>query len=174
MATPIFGVSVEWGMVRVNSLKLRIAGLLLSMPLYFAWSHTAEARVRFGEDHTIHFIQNVDIKGPHDEVLYLGYKITTFYLFAGVYVRDDGYILGIKGHEGSGHFNLTADQIEDYQHRGLLPNPMPHYSISIYEYIMGYLLWIVLFIIGMWALLDRLRRQRRALATVAAPSKEKP
>ncbi|MEC8832056.1 MAG: hypothetical protein VX772_06835 [Bacteroidota bacterium] len=69
-------------------------------------------RVRglFGKSERIEKIMDVDIKGSNGEDLYLGYKTTSQFFFMGVYIKDDGYVLGIKGKFGS-YYPLDNQQL---------------------------------------------------------------
>lgn len=80
----------------------KFLGLIISVfVITAAMSSEAEAAIPFGEKETIHKIVDVDLKGGNGEALYLGYKTHTYFLIAGLYVKDDGYVLGIRqNHSG--------------------------------------------------------------------------
>jgi hypothetical protein len=116
----------------------------------------------FGKQETIKKLQDVSIKGSKGEDLYLGYKTSALFVFFGVYFKDDGYVLGIKKGYGS-YYPLDEKQIKEFQEQGHLPKPLPKYSISFFDYLMGYSLWIVLpFIIGFQILKHRYKKQAKA------------
>ena len=56
---------------------------------------------RIGAQDSIHFIQDVTLKGPQNEALFLGYATRTKMFLAGVYIVDEGYVLGIKDRSSS-------------------------------------------------------------------------
>ncbi len=51
----------------------------------------------FGKDETIDCIVDVQLEGASQEALCLAHKHTKIFVVAGVWVRDDGYVLGVKG-----------------------------------------------------------------------------
>lgn len=73
----------------------------------------------------------------------LGHKYTLYFFIAGIYLSDDGYVLQDKGAFKTYH-PLSEKEIKELQASGTLPSPMPGYSISIWSYLFGYSLWIVL------------------------------
>lgn len=104
------------------------------------------AKVMFGtQDHLVK-IQDVDIKGPAGETLYLGHKYAQHAFIAPYMLSDDGYILGVAGQNR--YYKLDAKMIEQFQASGKLPKPLPPYEISIIDYLFGYLLWIVLAVLA--------------------------
>lgn len=139
---------------------LLLLGFLLSSP--------AQA-YRFGTDESITKIQDVTLKGPDDEALFLGHMTRTRWFLAGLYVEDAGYVLGVEG-PGKRYFTMpTGEALAGFQRNGVLPSPLPGYSISAFDYIFGYSLW--------WALAlgaalvwfgDRKKRQAAAQAAMSA------
>ena len=100
----------------------------------------------FGHYEDTHKIVDVKLLGKDNEKLFLGYKTDSFYLEAGVFIKDAGYILGIEGEEGSYYPMPTGDDLRYYQDKNLLPNPLPQYNIPIMDYLIGYSLWIIAFL----------------------------
>jgi len=92
----------------------------------------------FGVDENIHTIQ--DIEGTE---MCLAHKTTLHFFFLGIYVSDDGYVLAPKGTYNE-YIPLTDNEIREMQNEGSLPNPLPKYSIPVFEYIFGYSLWILI------------------------------
>jgi hypothetical protein len=134
-----------WAMrIRLFAATLFAAWLTIS----FLSPNTANAKLMFGKDETIHFIQDVDLK-YQDKALYLAHKVSTQFFLAGLYVNDDGYVLGIKG-EDKRYFSMPGgDALERYQKQGLLPNPLPPYSLGFFDYLFGYSLWIILVVLAL-------------------------
>ena len=57
---------------------------------------------------------------------------------------DDGYVLGLQG-DATGYYPMpTGKDLSDLQAEGVLPEPLPPYSISTVDYALGYSLWIFL------------------------------
>ena len=63
-------------------------------------------RLMFGKQENLKEIQDIALRGPEGEDLYLGYKTTSFFFGDGVYMKDDGYVLGIRGQEQ--YYSLIA------------------------------------------------------------------
>ena len=96
------------------------------------------AKIYFGTQDYLRPIQDVAIKGPNGEELYLGNKYS-FHSFVMPYsLSDDGYILGVKGRNAI--FLLDKTKIERFQASGPLPTPLPAYELSALDYVMGHLL----------------------------------
>ena len=100
------------------------------------------AQFGFGDDGRVTPIQDVKLKGPQGEALTLAYKTSSKWFLLGLYLRDDGYVLGVKNEPGRYHA-LSGDQIERWQMSGLLPKPLPAYNIAMIDYVLGYSMWIV-------------------------------
>jgi len=107
--------------------------------------------MKFGIQEQIHCIHDVSLKGSKGEDLCLGYKTSSYWIGAGIYLSDDGYVLKIKGDNSYYSFPPT-DKVEALQKQELLPEPLPDYSIPFYEYAFGYSLWIVLLGVAVYTL----------------------
>ena len=71
----------------------------------------------------------------------------TFHLFlAGIYLTDDGYVLQKKG-DSFRYIPLDKEKTDELQKSGLLPTPLPNYSIPIGAYLVGYSLWPIILVI---------------------------
>lgn len=103
-------------------------------------------KVRFGTHETINTIQITN--NPQYN---LGYKTRIYFFFAGCYLKDDGYVLQ-KVDDTKSYISLNTAQIRELQQDGMLPTPLPTYSISFLDYLIGYSNWIVLgiTIVSMW------------------------
>ena len=97
----------------------------------------------FGKSERINKITDVTIKGANGEDLYLAYKTTSLFIFMGVYMKDDGYVLGVKGSIGT-YYPLDEEQIKKFQASGNLPTPLPSYKIALTEWLWGFSVWILL------------------------------
>lgn len=117
---------------------------ILTIILFTVSSNNVFARKGLiGKDERVKKIQDLEVKGPNGEELFLAYKTTSQFLFFGLYLSDDGYVLGIKGQYGR-YYPLTKEQITELQEASQLPNPMPAYKIPWTDYLMGYSLWFIL------------------------------
>ena len=108
----------------------------------------AHALVLFGTSEDVHFIQDVGLTGPEGEPLFLGYKTTTSYFVGGVAFSDDGYILAVRASPDHILDLPEGEALRSFQTRGLLPSPLPAYSVNVFEYVRGFSLWIVIVLLG--------------------------
>ena len=97
----------------------------------------------FGEQEEIRKISDVSLKGGEAEGLFLGYKTRGLFILAGVYVTDGGYVLGVTGDESKYYSFPTGDELREFQASGMLPKELPKYSLSPWDYIVGYSLWLI-------------------------------
>lgn len=147
-----------------------LAGLRFVPLLVLALVMSSPAQAyKFGTDESIHKIQDVTLKGAEDEKLFLGYMTRTRWFLAGIYVEDAGYVLGVDG-PGKRYFNMpTGEPLAGFQRNGFLPDPLPGYSLSVWDYIFGYSLWWALALGALWVwFADRRKRRAAAQAPIAA------
>ncbi|HXW30158.1 MAG TPA: hypothetical protein VEK55_12415, partial [Xanthobacteraceae bacterium] len=100
-------------------------------------SPAAAAGGRFGTQEYLRPIQDVAIKGPNGEALYLGHKFSFYSFFLPYSLSDDGYILGVKGRDQ--YIRLDPASIARFQAGGQLPSPLPKYELSAVDYAFGHL-----------------------------------
>jgi hypothetical protein len=108
--------------------------------------------VYFGTEDTIREIQ--PIPGTN---FFLCHKHHSYYFLGGLYLSDDGYVLREKATHRKPYFYdpskaeryvpLTSEKIAELQQAGILPNPLPGYSIPVGDYIAGYSLWLFLMLV---------------------------
>ena len=103
--------------------------------------------VMFGTSENIARLQDVDVLGPNGEALFLGYKTTKRFFGAGLYVTDDGYVLGLRS-DAMRYLALTPLQIRELQQRRQLPTPLPSYRLGIFDLLIGYSLWLILAVVA--------------------------
>ena len=121
--------------------SISIAGLMLVGIL--AFSNQVHS-MGFGGQETIHKIVDVKLKGANSEKLFLGYKTYILFFIAGIYVKDEGYVLGISGSNSKYYPFPSGEELKNFQASGMLPTELPEYSIPFIEYVFGYSLWIIL------------------------------
>lgn len=142
-------------MKRVAVLSLLLACLLaLSAPV---------AAQTFGNEETLHKLQDVEIVGAENEALSLGYKTTTHNILLPYTITDDGYVLVVRD-DSKKFYTMTAEEIAGWQDAGLLPDPLPPYEISLLDRIMGHLLYPTLVLIALLYLVPWLRKRNKAKA----------
>jgi hypothetical protein len=114
---------------------------------------------RFGKDINIVKIQDVKMKGPNGEALFLGYLLETDYFLLGTQIEDKGYVIGVRG-ISDGYYRLPDDQkLQIAKRTGLLPREFPAYAISPTQYLMGYSLWLSIAILGLWMFLANISKK---------------
>lgn len=128
-------------------------------------------KLMFGWDDTIACLEPVGVKGEHDEPLCLAYKTSKLFVGAGVYLKDEGYVLGDPAKKDTYYPWPDEPQLTKWQSAGLISDPLPAYSIPIAEYAFAYSLWIIIACMVAWVLVKRAltkrRQQRDALIPVS-------
>ncbi|HEY0882002.1 MAG TPA: hypothetical protein VGD87_10755, partial [Archangium sp.] len=126
-------------------------------------------KLMFGWDDKITCIEPVGTTGPDGEELCLAFKTSKLFVGAGVYLRDDGYVLGVTGDKHS-YFPWPEEKVvKEWQEEGVLPTPLPGYSIPAIEYAFGYSLWIIIAVMAAWAVLQKVRTKRRQARDALIP-----
>src|SRR5688500_13300343 len=97
----------------------------------------------FGTQEKLICLEDVTLPGPSGESLCLAHKLSSKFFLAGVYVRDDGYVLAVKGQDR--YYNMPTDaELTALQQQGALPARLPPHSIPAVELLFGYSLWIII------------------------------
>lgn len=104
----------------------------------------------FGARDSIHKIQDLDMPSPNGESLYLGYRTKSYFLVLGVYMKDEGYVIGINGNDKSYYDLPDETKLKSMQELGLFPKELPKYSVPIIDYLFGFSLWILLALYGIY------------------------
>jgi hypothetical protein len=68
-----------------------------------------------GHFQDIHKIVDVKLEGKNGDKLFLGYMTESYYIEAGVYIKDEGYILGVEGSEGSFYPMPTGNDLKYFK-----------------------------------------------------------
>uniref|UniRef100_B0T139 Uncharacterized protein n=1 Tax=Caulobacter sp. (strain K31) TaxID=366602 RepID=B0T139_CAUSK len=142
---------------------LRLVAFLLGLVLLTPSVANAGVPVRFGKSEEIERLAPIALPGPSGERLYLGHKVTTQWFFGGIYLKDDGYVLGVEG-QTKAYFALSAEKMALAQKFGLLPNPLPAYQIHPLQYLLGYSLWLFLVAVTAWAMIETAWKRSRAIS----------
>jgi hypothetical protein len=130
----------------------------------------ANAALKFGTRDSVQHLKDLSVKGPKGEALSLGY-VTTTHSFMLPYKMTGDYVLIVRGaaKDPSGRardvfHRLPQAKIEQMQRAGALPKPLPASRHTIFDYLMGYLLWwsipATLAFIGLFSMLGFGRRTR--------------
>lgn len=127
-------------------------------------------KLLFGNEETISCITHVEVKGPKGESLCLAHKTTKVFFGAGVRLVDDGYTLGVEAGNSDklqNYFPIDGAEMKRLQAEGLVPSPLPSYTIPWYEYAFGYSLWLVVVFAVIMSVLANVLKKRRAAACQA-------
>ena len=145
-----------------HGMTKRSIGFVLALFL-MAFAGEARAWTPFGTVEHVNPIQDVGLTTPDGDPLYLGYKTSTVYFIGGVYVHNDGYVLGLKSVSKRYVDMPPPDLLASFQKQGKLPDPLPPYHLGVVEYLKGYSLWIVvvLGVIGYLVISRQIRLPRR-------------
>jgi hypothetical protein len=100
-------------------------------------------RFSIGHNEELTCLTDVPLKGPNDEALCLARKTSTWFVLAGVYMKDDGYVLKVDG-EAAYIQMPTGEELAGFQAAGMLPTPLTPYTVATREYLIGYSLWIII------------------------------
>jgi hypothetical protein len=103
------------------------------------------ARYRFGTDERLYAYAKTGIVRANKPVA-LCYKTSTYNLFAPVYTTDEKVLCNV---ESNAYWPVPkGEELRNLQAAGLMPKPVPDYKRPIFDYLMGYLLWVVLAGVG--------------------------
>jgi hypothetical protein len=142
-------------------------GLVLALFL-MAFAGEARAWTPFGTVEHVNRIEDVGLTTPDGDALYLAYKTSTVFFIGGVYLTNDGYVLGLRGSPKHYVDMPPVALLANFQKEGKLPDPLPPYHLSIADYVVGYSLWLVLVplavaYLGIVIALRGRRRHRRSV-----------
>lgn len=136
--------------------------LLCCIVLSFLYPETSQAFF-WGEDEKIHKLMDIELNHPIEGELFLGYKTTSFFFGLGVYLKDDGYVLGVNDQSRKYIPMPSADELKIFKAQGLFPIHLPEYNISMIDYVWGYSLWVALLLSGIYQLIKHQLAQRKDL-----------
>lgn len=97
-----------------------------------------------GERDNIHKIEDIKLTGNNGESLYLGYMTESYFLIAGVFMKDAGYVIGINGDDDAYYPMPEGEELKQLQAEGLMPKEIPSYKIPLLDYVIGFSLWLIL------------------------------
>lgn len=128
-----------------------------------ASGQNAHAKLFFGTQDKINYLQDISVKGPQGEALFLGFLTSTHNFMLPYSMSDGGHVLGIKGVSDK-FYKLPKERIEQLQRAGALPNPLPPYRHTVFDYLFAYILWwcipATLALIGLFSMLGIGSRRR--------------
>ena len=125
---------------------MRRSLLILAILVLTTLSGQDAQALEFGTRRSYQHLQDLSAKGPKGEALALGYETVT-HSFLLPYKMTGSYVLLVRG---SGrdllagrdiYHELSQEKIEQMQRTGALPNPLPPYRHTIFDYLFAYVLW---------------------------------
>jgi hypothetical protein len=147
---------------------MRCGLFILALFIIMAVSGQDAHAARFGTRDSYQHLQDLNEKGSKGEALSLGY-VTTTHSFILPYKMTGNYVLVVRGagRNLSGRpidisHTLSQEKIEQMQRAGALPNPLPPYRHTIFDYLGAYILWWCIPVtIAFVAFIQMLRNRRR-------------
>ena len=131
-------------------------------------ANSAEAAsYRFGTDETLHAYAKTGMTHKKKK-LSLCYKTSTYNVFAPVYTTDEKVLCDV---EAKLYWPVPkGERLAKLQKAGYMPNPVPDYSRPLWDYLFGFILWIMLGIYGLFTVASKLlpKRQGRTAAVANA------
>ena len=88
-----------------------------------AFAGEAQAYTPFGTVEHTGRIEDVALTTPAGDALYLGHKTSTVYFILGVFVSDDGYVLGLRSNPKHIGDMPPPNMLAEFQKEGKLPDP---------------------------------------------------
>ncbi|MEZ5691496.1 MAG: hypothetical protein R3D71_07520 [Rickettsiales bacterium] len=138
-----------------NMLVILLSIFVISLP-----TSAYAGKMRFGDDHHIRKLMDVDFSVKDGEKIYLGHMVTIKFFILGVYVKDDGYVLGVVSEPGK-YYPLNKEKLDKLQQEGFLPKELPKYKLEVADYIFGYSLYILIIVIALWSYVSSKIKRRR-------------
>ena len=120
----------------------------------------------FGTQDDLNCIVDIPLKGGANEPLCLGFKVSMHFFIGGLYVSDEGYVLRVKTDSKSYYPMPSGQELADFQLNGMIPSPLPSYSVPVFDYLFGYSLWIILGVMGAFAAIKHALNKRKVKAEV--------
>ncbi|MBL0214954.1 MAG: hypothetical protein IPQ07_13845 [Myxococcales bacterium] len=121
----------------------------------------------FGSQDDLNCIVDISLQGASSEQLCLGFRVSMTFFIGGVWTSDEGYVLKVKN-EKSYYPMPSGDELKEYQANGMIPSPLPSYSVPLWDYAFGFSLWIILGVMGAFAGIKHALHKRRVAKLEAA------
>ena len=120
---------------------LKAIFLILALGLSF---NAHAGKLIFGTQDTIKFVANTTLPGPEGSRLFLGHRVTTHAFLLPYYVESKGLVFGVSG-ESKKYIPLPQNEkLVVLQAAGFLPQVLPKAELSIFDYVLGFALEILL------------------------------
>lgn len=109
--------------------------------------------VRFGKQDSVYKLVETHLQDEQGRPLWIADHVTSYYVFAGVYARDDGLVLTANTDEGYFPFP-TAEEVKQYQSAGLFPAELPKHGLGFFDIFLGFSLWWLLLVVVVWTVIS--------------------
>lgn len=135
-------------------------------------SVASAGHLNFGAETVVRRLADVRLQNATGEPLYLGYKLTYQWFGLPYAVSTNGYALAVQGKPES--YPIEKSRLLEWQGAGYVPTPLPEYRLTLADYALGYLAWLVsgalLMVYAARALIETKRRKRTAARQAASPA----
>lgn len=138
---------------------------------------------KFGVEEKIRKMVKTELKDEKGREIWVGNKITIYEAFAGVYGREDGYVLTANTDEGYMPWP-GPEELKGLQLTGMIPKDLPKAEMNGMDIFGSFMLWWIMVPLILWYIIvekikairkprtvDAIDEQTR-LAAEAAASKE--
>lgn len=101
-------------------------------------------KFNFGPRDVVHFVAKTKIIGPNGTPLILGHLVTMQYFLLPYSVSSGGYVLMEAVHAKRFVTVPQGPMFEGLKARGQIPKKLPVASLGLWDYFIGYSLWLAL------------------------------
>jgi len=115
--------------------------------LEFSAQANAAGPALFGSKETIRFVANTSLPPENGKSLYLGRRITVKSFMLPYDLQDGGFVLAVTGEPGNYSPLPAGKKLQTLQDNGSLPRPLPPFHFRFGDYLVGYALWWVLWML---------------------------
>jgi hypothetical protein len=131
-------------------------------------SQASAATPIFGTEDTVQFVADTKLTSVDDAHLFLGHLVTTHVFLLPYHVESKGLVFGISGDANRFIPLPESPQLAELKRDGYLPHELPEAELSLFDYLFGYSLEILLLALTCSVLARRVRAKQRSAAMAAA------
>lgn len=130
--------------MRTRLLSLALAPAMLAVTLLISWSRPADA-LQYGREEKLVKIGETRLQAPEGQ-LFVCHKKKTFVMGAGYFMT--GEIVLCDGSLRRWRPLPQGAELAELQKAGLLPEPLPSYDFTFWDYVAGFGFWIFAAMVG--------------------------
>ena len=141
---------------------------VLMMLLGLSVSAQAEARGKllFGDEDHLRFVADIKMPGPQGQHMELSRRVTYKSFLLPYRVVDNGFVITEKGKHDK-YYPMPAEiLVAAAQSQGLMPKPLPEWHFSLLDYVIGYILWIMILGIVLGGIVQRAWHKKKVARIV--------